>query len=247
MSTTSSSLPTTSSQRLAKAIAHSGLCSRRDAEKLIISGAVTVDGLCVLTPATNVTAAQTITVHGKPLKAPSQIQLYKFYKPKGVLTTKRDPQNRKTLYDLLPPHLQHLIYVGRLDYQSEGLLLLTNNGDFSRKLEHPSTGLSRTYRVRAYGTLDTKQLQQLAKGVTIEGIHYAPFSVTVEHSGLTNHWLVMTLTEGKNREIRILLESINLTVNRLIRTQYGPVTLGTLAIGKLEQIHNPEWVFNQNL
>lgn len=236
--------PSSSPQRLAKVIAHSGLCSRRDAEKLILSGVVCVDGTCIRTPAINVLPSQHITVEGKPLKPYTHLQLYKFYKPKAVLTTKHDPEGRRTIYDCLPANLSHLIYIGRLDYHSEGLLLLTNNGDISRTLAHPSTGLARTYRVRAHGTLDMAALKRLSRGITLDGIRYAPFTVEITEQGSSNHWLTMTLTEGKNREIRILLDSVGLTVNRLIRTQYGPISLGKLGIGHIEPVQNPEWVLS---
>jgi 23S rRNA pseudouridine2605 synthase len=232
-------------QRIAKLIARSGLCSRRDAEKLIAQGVVALDGEPVITPGTTATIDQEITVSGKPLPKLQALQLYQFYKPKGVVTTKKDPQGRTTIYDVLPPALSHLIYVGRLDYNSEGLLLLTNDGGFSRTLEHPTTGLKRTYRVRTHGVLDPNALKRLTKGVTLNGIHYAPLELTIERQGASNHWLTMTLTEGKNREIRKLLESVGLTVDRLIRTHYGPVTLGGLKPGEVLQVPNPEWLFTR--
>lgn len=235
-------IPSSSPQRIAKIIARSGLCSRRDAEKLIAAGKVTIDGELVTTPGTSAVPEQLITVDGKPLPTIESVQLYKFYKPKGVMTTKRDPQGRTTIYHLLPPSLSHLIYIGRLDYQSEGLLLLTNDGNLSRTLELPASRIPRTYRIRAHGLLDLKRLTSLSKGITLEGIRYAPFQFILEHQGPTNHWITMTLTEGKNREIRKLLGSIDLKVDRLIRTHYGSITLGNLKVGETQQVHNIEWV-----
>lgn len=233
-----------SPQRLAKVIAHSGLCSRREAERLILSGSVLVDGVRIQTPATNVLSSQYITVNNIPLKPYTHLQLYKFYKPRAILTTRHDPQGRRTIYDCLPGSLSNLIYVGRLDYHSEGLLLLTNNGEISRLLAHPSTGLPRTYRVRAHGKFDPSALKHLSYGTIISGIHYAPFQVEIIQEGTSNHWISITLTEGKNREIRILLDSIGLTVNRLIRTHYGPISLGTLTPGQVKRVENPEWILN---
>jgi 23S rRNA pseudouridine2605 synthase len=230
-------------QRIAKVIARSGLCSRRDAEKLIAAGEVCVDGERITTPALTVTPDQHITVKGKVLTAAQDTQLYKFYKPKAIMTTKHDPQGRATIYTILPSSLKHLLYVGRLDYHSEGLLLLTNDGSLSRTLELPSSKIKRSYRVRVHGVLDVKKLTFLSKGITLEGIHYAPFDWKIEHQGTSNHWLVLILTEGKNREIRKLLASIGLKVDRLIRTNYGPIQLGKLKPGEIEAVHNIEWLF----
>lgn len=234
--------PSAPLQRIAKVIAHSGVCSRRDAEKLILAGKVTVDSELVTTPAYLVGPAHKIRISGKPISRQQTIKLVKFYKPRNVLTTKRDPQGRKTIYDLLPPNLSGFIYVGRLDYASEGLILLTNNGDFSRLLEHPSTGLIRTYKARAHGVIKEGQINQLRQGITIEGVTYKPAQISVERKGTSNHWLTVTLTEGKNREVRKMLAHIGLTVNRLIRVQYGALILGNLKEGQVEVVPNPQSV-----
>lgn len=222
--------------RIAKFIAHSGLCSRRDAEKLIAEGRVSIDGVKITTPATLVSEGQEVRVNGKLLKAQTTTKLWKFHKPRGVITSKRDEKGRQTIYDLLPKDMQNLLYIGRLDYNSEGLLLLTNDGALKREWELPSTGLERSYRVRILARPTDETLAQIRKGVTIEGVRYQGMKVEVEESSGRNFWLKVTLTEGKNREIRTVFEHFGHQVSRLIRTHYGKYALDTLAAGKAKEV-----------
>lgn len=227
----------TPKERIAKRMASAGLCSRRDAEKWIVQGRVAVNGAVIDTPATLVDAADHIVVDGTPLaatKPPAQLWLY--HKPTGLVTTHADPQGRPTVFDDLPPTLGRVISVGRLDLNSEGLLLLTNSGELARQLEHPTTGLPRTYDVRAYGDWHRGLEQDLAQGVTIDGVHYAPIHVErMFDRALTgrNIALRMTLHEGKNREIRRVLQACGLHVNRLVRVAYGPFELSDLERGQV--------------
>jgi 23S rRNA pseudouridine2605 synthase len=232
--------PQKSGERLAKRLAHAGIASRRDAEKLIAEGRVQVNGKTVTTPATNVTMADTITVDGKPLAKPASDtpRLFRLHKPEGVLCTSRDDRGRKTVFDLLPPNLPRLVLVGRLDYNSEGLLLLTTDGGLSRTLTLPATGLERTYRVRVQGKPQQKHLDALRAGITVDGVRYRPAQVALDATPTsgTNHWLTITLTEGKNREIRNMLEHFGFQVNRLLRTAYGPFRLGELPRGAVVEV-----------
>ena len=227
--------------RLAKIIAHSGLCSRRNAEKMILEGRVSVHGQVVTDPATTLESWQGVAVDGKALSAPPDIKLYRFYKPLGALVTDRDPEGRTTVYDLLPnmgPGAPRLLAVGRLDINSEGLMLFTTSPVLKRQLELPETGLSRIYRVRAHGTVTDRQLAALQDGVTIDEVTYGPVIAereTLKESGL-NRWYRFTLTEGKNREIRKLAQHLGLQVNRLIRVSYGGLTLGSLARMELKEV-----------
>ena len=227
--------------RLAKIIAHSGLCSRREAERMIEAGRVKVHGVVVSDPAINLDDWQGVSVDDRPLSAPPDVKLYRFYKPLGALVTDRDPEGRATVYDLLPdmgPGAPRLLAVGRLDINSEGLLLFTTSPVLKRKLELPDTGLSRIYRVRAHGIVTDRQLAALADGVTIDEVRYGPVVVereTQKESGL-NRWYRFTLTEGKNREIRKLAQYLGLQVNRLIRVSYGGLTLGSLARMELKEV-----------
>jgi 23S rRNA pseudouridine2605 synthase len=227
-------------ERLAKRLAHAGVCSRRDAEKLITAGRVKVNGKAITTPAFNVQPTDKVVVDGKPLPAPTNDlpRLYRFHKPAGVLCTTKDDRDRETVFDLLPPNTPHLVLVGRLDYNTEGLLLLTDNGDFSRKLTLPATGLERTYRVRIQGKPNEKHMDAMRQGLMVEGIRYRPAKVVLDEAPNqgTNHWLTITLTEGKNREIRNMLEHFGFQVNRLLRTAYGPLTLGTIPKGSLVEV-----------
>lgn len=226
----------TKGERIAKVIARAGLCSRRDAERWIAEGRVKLDGKTLDTAAIVVTPDQSIVVDGQPLPAPEQTRVWRFHKPKGVMTTRKDPEGRPTVFDALPNDLPRLEPVGRLDYNSEGLLLFTNDGELKRKLELPSTGWSRRYRVRVHGKVNPAQIKALEKGITVEGINYGPIQAQLEHQAASNAWLAMTLREGKNREIRRICEHLGLTVNRLIRVSYGPFQLGDLAPGKIENI-----------
>lgn len=231
--------------RLAKVIARSGVCSRRDAEKLITSGKVTVNGEKIVSPALNVLKNDEIKVDGKKLNSPEKIRIWRFHKPKGIVTTNRDPQNRTTIFELLPKSLPRVVSIGRLDLNSEGLILLTNDGELSRHLELPSTGWSRKYRVRVHGAVDPKKLESLELGTKIEGTIYGSAKVVVESTKGSNSWLLATIKEGKNREIRKLMESIGLTVTRLIRIAYGPFQLGNLAKGQISEV--PEKVLKEQL
>lgn len=224
------------SERIAKFIARSGVCSRRAAEELVLQKRVTVNGETVDSPAFNVDGTEKILLDGEKLPAIETTRLWIYYKPVGLVTTHKDNQNRPTVFDSLPPNMPRVISVGRLDLNSEGLLLLTNNGELSRKLELPENGWSRRYKVKVHGYLDKKKLASLAGGVTVEGINYGPVKAEVESEQGTNAWLSITLSEGKNREIRKLMKSIGLDVARLIRLSYGPFQLGSLKKGEVKEI-----------
>lgn len=215
-------------ERIAKVIARAGLCSRREAERWIADGRVKVDGKTLNTPAITVGADNHILVDGRPLPTPTEARLWRYHKPAGLVTSHSDPEGRRTVFEALPKDLGRVISVGRLDLNSEGLLLLTNDGELARKLELPSTGWIRRYRVRVHGTVDEKALKALAKGVTVAGIDYAPIEASLDSQNRANAWLTVSLTEGKNREIRKVMEYLDLTVNRLIRLSYGPFQLGKL-------------------
>ncbi len=225
----------TESKRLAKYIADAGLGSRREVERWILAGRVVVNGTQITSPALNVTAADTILVDGKPVALPAVVCVYAYHKPAGVLTTRHDPQGRPTIYDKLPPALQSLKAVGRLDMNSEGLLLLTNNGDLAQRLMRGDA--PRTYKVRVHPGLSAQHLQQLAAGMTVAGIHYAPIKIQAKAGQAgRNQWYELTLTEGKNREIRKLIEACGSHVTRLIRTAYGPIQLGKLQLNEVRDI-----------
>ena len=223
-------------ERIAKRIARSGLCSRRDAERLILDGRVTVDGKALATPAHVVTGTVRIEVDGAPLPDLEPPRLIRFHKPEGVLVARRDPDGRSTIYDQLPRHYDHLMPVGRLDLNSEGLLLLTNDGGLKRHMELPQTGWARRYKVRVHGKPQTQALASLAEGVTVEGIRYGPIEAKLERQQGDNAWLQVRLREGKNREVRRVLEHLGYPVNRLIRTAYGPFQLGALPRGHVEEV-----------
>lgn len=219
-------------ERIAKKMARAGLCSRRDAEKWIAQGRVKVNGKVLDTPACVVTDADNIVVDGKPIKGKEPARLFLFHKPVGLVTTHKDEKDRATIFDSLPSHLPRVISVGRLDLNTEGLLLLTNDGELSRYLELPSTGWRRNYRVRVHGRVDVKKLEALKSGITIEGIYYKSIDAKIDDSAAeksgTNTWLSVTLKEGKNREIRKVMDALGLKVNRLIRVSYGPFQLGNI-------------------
>ena len=217
-------------ERIARRIARAGVCSRRDAEKLIVAGKVTVNGKPIDSPALNVVPNDTITVDGKPLAKAEPTRLWLYNKPKGRITSSRDPEGRPTIYDDLPDSMPRVITVGRLDYNTEGLLLLTNDGALARKLELPSTEWKRLYRVRVYGRPNEAALANLANGITVDGIRYGAIIATIESARNANSWLNITLTEGKNRETRKVMEHMGLEVTRLIRVSYGPFQLGRLPL-----------------
>ncbi len=223
-------------ERIAKRLARAGLCSRREAERWIRQGRVAVDGRVLTSPAVNVGDADRITVDGQPLPARAATRLWRYHKPPGLLTTHRDPEGRPTIFAHLPESLPRVIAVGRLDAGSEGLLLLTNDGDLARHLELPASGWRRRYRVRVYGRPEPARLAALAAGVTIDGVRYGPIEARLERRTGANAWLALSLGEGKNREVRCVMEDIGLTVNRLIRVAYGPFQLGTLRPGGVREV-----------
>jgi 23S rRNA pseudouridine2605 synthase len=220
---------------VAKALARAGVCSRRDAERLIAEGRVSVNGEILTTPAFKVTPKDDVRVDGKRIAAAAPARLWRYHKPPGLVTTHRDPQGRPTVFDRLPDTMPRVISVGRLDLNSEGLLLLTNDGALARRLELPSTGLVRRYRVRAFGRTTQAALDELAHGTVIDGVRYGPISAQLDRPAGANVWLTISLAEGKNREVRRVLEALGLRVNRLIRVAYGPFELGALAPGAVEE------------
>lgn len=226
-------------ERIAKAMARAGACSRRDAEEWIAAGRVAVNGRTLESPAFNVTSADKITIDGRPMAARDKTRLFLFHKPRGYVTTDHDPEGRETIFDYLAqrhPDLPRLMTVGRLDINTEGLLLMTNDGGLARTLELPQTGWLRRYRVRAHGETDQAALDTLAKGVSVDGVDYAPIEAKHDRVQGANTWLTLGLREGKNREVRRVLGSIGLDVNRLIRISYGPFQLGELAEGAVEEV-----------
>ena len=226
----------TPGERIAKVMARAGLCSRREAEQMIAAGRVAVDGQILTSPALNVGPDATITLDGKPILAAEPTKLWLYHKPRGLVTTHRDPEGRPTVFAHLPKSLPRVISVGRLDFNSEGLLLLTNDGALARRLELPSTAWTRRYRVRVHGHPSPDSLTRLRQGVSVDGVRYGPIEVRLDSQKASNAWLTVSLREGKNREVRIVLAHIGLTVSRLIRIAYGPFQLGTLAEGEVREI-----------
>lgn len=222
-------------ERIAKALARAGVCSRRDAERLIAEGRVSLNGKVLDSPAVKVTAADLIRVDGRPVAEPQPTRLWRYHKPPGLVTTHRDPQGRPTVFQKLPETLPRVVSVGRLDLTSEGLLLLTNDGAFARALELPANGWPRRYRARAFGKISQNELDRLAEGIVVDGVRYGPIVATLDRGTTANAWITLTLREGKNREVRRVLEALGLKVNRLIRTAYGPFELGALAAGEVEE------------
>lgn len=223
-------------ERIAKWLARAGVASRRDAERLIAEGRVALNRRRVETPATFVRPGDIVAVDGRPVAPPERTRLFRYHKPPGLVTTHRDPQGRPTVFERLPPGLPRLISVGRLDLTSEGLLLLTNDGALARRLELPSQGWLRRYRVRVYGPLDERDLRALSQGVTIDGVAYGPIEAEVDSRRGLISWLTVSLREGKNREIRRVMEHLGLQVTRLIRVAYGPFQLGALPRGAVEEV-----------
>jgi 23S rRNA pseudouridine2605 synthase len=228
-------------ERVAKAIARAGLCSRRDAEKMILAGRVAVNGETLASPARNIGADDFITVDGKPLAPKEQTRLWRYHKPSGLVTTHKDPEGRPTVFINLPKHLPRVVSVGRLDFNSEGLLLLTNDGELARRLELPASGWQRTYRARLFGKVSQADLDTLATGTTIDGVKYGPIIADLERTKGMHSWASVTLKEGKNREVKRVMERLGLKVSRLIRIQYGPFHLGHLAEGAVEEIPARLW------
>lgn len=222
--------------RVAKAMARAGLCSRRDAERWIAEGRVTVNGEVLTSPACNVGAGDLVAVDGKPLPGSGPVRLWRYYKPRGLVTTHRDPEGRATVFENLPPELPRVISVGRLDYNTEGLLLLTTDGRLARHLELPSTGWLRRYRVRAHGSVAQADLDRLKEGAVVDGIRYGPIEATLDRVQGGNVWLTIGLREGKNREVRKVLGQFSLDVNRLIRVSFGPFQLLDLKPGEVEPV-----------
>ena len=235
-------------QRIAKLLARAGVASRREVERMIEEGRVSVNGEVVATPATLLSSLHGVAVDGTPVAQPAPARLFLFHKPSGYLTTERDPRGRATIYDKLPADLPRVMPIGRLDMTTEGLLLLTTDGEFKRQMELPSTGVPRTYRARAFGEISQAQLEDLFEGIEIDGIRYGQIEANLERRTGRNQWIEMTLTEGKNREVRRVLEHLGLQVNRLIRTSYGPFQLGELAAGAVEEVRQHDLiVFRKSL
>jgi 23S rRNA pseudouridine2605 synthase len=223
-------------ERIAKRLARAGICSRRDAERMIEAGRVAVNGKTLASAALNVTEGDRITVDGKPIPAAEPARLWRYHKPDGLVTTNRDPQGRPTVFERLPPDLPRVVSVGRLDLTSEGLLLLTNDGGLARELELPSRGWQRKYRVRVHGLVDPARLEALGKGPEIEGVQYGPIHATLDEQIGTNAWLTVSIREGKNREVRRVMQWLGFHVTRLIRVAYGPFALGLLPRGAVEEV-----------
>jgi 23S rRNA pseudouridine2605 synthase len=227
-------------ERVAKALARAGVASRRDVERLIAAGRVALNGQVLTTPAVKVEPGDILTVDGEVVNEPEPARLFRYHKPVGLVTSHKDPQGRPTVFAALPPGLPRLISVGRLDLNSEGLLLLTNDGGLARALELPETAILRRYRARAHGRITQEKLDTLKNGITVEGVRYGPIEARLDKAKEgpqgANVWISVTLTEGKNREVRRVLEALGLKVNRLIRLAYGPFALGTLEVGELEEV-----------
>ena len=230
-----------SGDRIAKAIARAGVCSRRDAEKLIAEGRVAVNGEVIATPARRVSRSDVISVDGRPLDEPEPARLWRYHKPSGLVTTHRDPEDRPTVFANLPKNLPRVVSVGRLDFNSEGLLLLTNDGALARRLEIPAGGWIRRYRVRLFGNVAQADLDPLAEGVVIDGVKYGPIVADLERSKGMYSWAMVSLKEGKNREVKRVMERLGLKVARLIRVQFGPFYLGQLSEGGVEEIPARLW------
>ncbi len=233
-------------QRIAKLLARAGVASRREIERMIAEGRIARDGVAIDTPATLLTSLHGVTVDGVAVAAPAPARLFLFHKPTGCLTTERDPAGRPTIYDRLPEGLPRLMPIGRLDMNTEGLLLLPTDGGFKRQMELPATGVPRTYRARAFGEVSQQQLEDLFDGLEVDGIRYDRIEANLERRTGRNQWIEMTLTEGKNREVRRVLEHLGLKVNRLIRTAYGPFTLGEMPVGAVEEVRQHDLILFRN-
>jgi 23S rRNA pseudouridine2605 synthase len=229
-------------QRIAKLLARAGIASRREIERMIADGRIAVDGITLDKPGTVLTSLHGVTVDGQPVRAPAPARLFRYHKPAGLLTTERDPRGRPTIYDRLPKGLPRLMPVGRLDLNTEGLLLLTTDGELKRQLELPSSKVERTYRARAFGDITQDRLEGLIQGIEIDGMRYGPIDANMERRTGRNVWIEMRLTEGKNREVRRVLEHLGLQVSRLIRVAYGPFGLGDLPAGAVDEVRQHDLV-----
>lgn len=239
---------TSAGERIAKLLARAGVASRREVERMIVEGRVARDGVAIDTPATVLASLHGVTVDGQPVAQPAPARLFLYHKPTGLLVTERDPRGRPTIYDRLPDDLPRVVPVGRLDLNTEGLLLLTTDGGLKRQLELPATGVERAYRARCYGQVSQAQLETLMEGIEIEGVRYGPINANLERRTGANTWVEMILTEGKNREVRRVLEHLGLQVGRLIRTRYGPFILGDLPPGAVGEVRQADLVaFRQTL
>jgi 23S rRNA pseudouridine2605 synthase len=223
-------------ERIAKVIARAGLASRREAEAWVVAGRVAVNGAVIASPALNVTPADMVAIDGRPLPARERTRLFLYHKPRGLVTAHTDPAGRPTIFGALPKSLPRLVSVGRLDINSEGLLLLTNDGGLARMLELPATGWLRRYRVRAHGRVAQDALDRLRQGITIDGIRYGPIEARLDRAQESNVWLTFAMREGKNREVKNVLGHLGLAVNRLIRISFGPFALGALSQGAVEEV-----------
>ena len=228
--------------RIAKLLARAGIASRREIERMIAEGRVALNGTVLDTPATVLRSLSGVTVDGNPVAAPAPARLFLYHKPPGLLVTERDPRGRPTIYDRLPSDLPRVVPVGRLDLATEGLLLLTTDGGFKRQLELPTTGVERSYRARAYGNVTQAQLEDLMDGIEVEGVRYGSIDANIERRTGANVWIELTLAEGKNREVRRVLEHLGLQVSRLIRTRYGPFVLGDLPAGEVGEVKQHDLV-----
>jgi 23S rRNA pseudouridine2605 synthase len=233
-----------SGERIAKLLARAGIASRREVERMIGEGRIALNGTVLDTPATILPNLAGVTVDGKPVAAAEAPRLFRFHKPAGLITAERDPRGRPTIYaalrNALPPGTPRMMPVGRLDLNTEGLLLLTNDGELKRAMELPSSGIPRTYRARTYGDVSQSQLEDLMEGVTIDGMHYSRIDANMERRTGRNQWIELTLTEGKNREVRRVLEHLGLEVSRLLRTAYGPFHLLDLQRGQTAEIRQAD-------
>lgn len=227
---------TATGERIAKVMARAGVASRRDAEKMILAGRVAVNGTVTTSPALDVMPSDKVTLDGKPIDAPQPARLWLYYKPVGLVTSAKDEKGRQTVFDTMPEGMPRVMSVGRLDLNSEGLLLLTNDGELKRAMELPSSGIPRTYRARTFGDISQTRLEDLIEGITIDGMHYGKIDANMERRTGRNQWIELTLTEGKNREVRRVLEHLGLKVSRLLRTSYGPFQLADLPRGAAVEI-----------
>jgi 23S rRNA pseudouridine2605 synthase len=231
-------------ERIAKLLARAGVASRREVERMIADGRIALNGAKIETPATVLANLRGVTVDGKPVAQADRTRLFRFHKPAGLITAERDAAGRPTIYaalrNALPPGTPRMMPVGRLDLNTEGLLLLTNDGEFKRELELPSTGVPRTYRARTFGAVSQARLEDLMDGITVEGVSYGPINANLERRTGRNQWIELTLTEGKNREVRRVLEHLGLKVSRLLRTAYGPFKLADLAKGAAVEVRKEE-------